>query len=387
MSGAAATDHRRWASIDAIRAVAALSVLTAHAYLYGGVPTDSTTGRVADALADGVWLFFVVSGFLIAGPFLQCLLRGGPVPPVARYARRRAARILPGYWIAFAAILVLVTGDEISSWWQVPVHLVLAHMLVPDEGQKLFFVAWTLSLEAIFYVLVPIGAVLVARIRRGAAVEPGPLAAGIAGLWMLSVLLGLLLAAVDPFLDPDASGLTKVLLAAVDMGAFAPGLLVFLAESDAVADRQGLWARYRDLARRPGLTLPLATVLWIIAERIPTATDPVAFVLFLPIISTAAALVVATVLSGALERRLGRVFALLAPVGLISYGVYLWHWVILQVLQRHDLIIIDDNHPPAWLVHIVLLAALALPVALLSWVFVERPLIRRTAHWERRGPA
>ncbi len=232
--GAAATNHERWASVDAVRALAALMVLAAHAYQLGGPRIAGTgTGRVTGALADGVWLFFAISGFLIGGPFLVALVRGRPLPPAGRYAVRRVARIMPAYWIAFGAILVFVTGSAVVHWWQVPVHALLLHGLVPNENQRLYFVAWTLGLEAVFYVLVPLGAVVVVRLRRRreGRIDVDWLARILLGLWAFTVVWGIAIALAHPF-GPDGTlrVVFSVPLQVVGLGNFCPGLLVFLAE-------------------------------------------------------------------------------------------------------------------------------------------------------------
>src|SRR4051812_18536329 len=48
----------------------------------------------------GVAMFFVLSGFLLAQPFWRALDNGAPLPSLRTYAIRRAARILPGFWLA-----------------------------------------------------------------------------------------------------------------------------------------------------------------------------------------------------------------------------------------------------------------------------------------------
>src|SRR5436190_6048146 len=283
VSGAAATDHARWASIDAVRALAALMVLAAHANRLGGpVLPGGLTQRAVGSLAGGVWLFFSVSGFLIAGPFLRALLRGRPRPPVHAYAVRRAARILPAYWVAFAAMLVLVSGAQLAHWWQIPVHGLLLHRLVPGESEKLYFVAWTLGVEAIFYALVPLGAWLVWRFVRGsAAIDVDRLALLILGIWSASVVWGLSLAAAHPFgpHKPMPAGFS-VLYAVVALGNFCPGMLVFLAGTREASARRRWWLRYRMAMTRPGLVLTAAVVLFLVAQQLPWQTDPVAYVLF-----------------------------------------------------------------------------------------------------------
>jgi peptidoglycan/LPS O-acetylase OafA/YrhL len=75
---------------------------------------------------------------------------------------------------------------------------------------------------------------------------------------------------------------------------------------------------------------------------------------------------------------------LLAPLGTISYGIYLYHWVVLrQLVDRH----VYPLDVPGWagiLAKIALALLLTLPLATLSWWLVERPAMRWAAR--RSGP-
>src|SRR4051794_35589245 len=100
--------------VDALRGIAALLVVANHASLMGALSyAESDRHPAALALhgtgAGGVSLFFALSGFLIAGPYLAALLEGRAGPDVRRYARRRMTRILPAYWIALTAAILLLT--------------------------------------------------------------------------------------------------------------------------------------------------------------------------------------------------------------------------------------------------------------------------------------
>jgi peptidoglycan/LPS O-acetylase OafA/YrhL len=87
----------------------------------------------------------------------------------------------------------------------------------------------------------------------------------------------------------------------------------------------------------------------------------------------------------AAENRAARVLRILAPVGVISYGIYLWHWVILGILEGHGMIRISWwFSEPSWLLATLILFALTIPIAAASWLFVERPAIRWSSRRVRR---
>jgi peptidoglycan/LPS O-acetylase OafA/YrhL len=382
--GAAVTHHQRWASVDALRAIAALMVLVSHAPWLG--PTQHVgIAKEAPRLGVGVWIFFAASGYLIAGPFLRALLEGRSSPPVRRYAVRRAVRIVPAYWVAFAAILLLATGSTLAHWWQLPVHAFLLQGFVPGELKNIYLVAWSLGVEAIFYVLVPLGALLVRRIAGGKPVPLDTLALGVFGLWLAAVTFSVVLAVAFP-LHPghQLPGAVQVAGLVGSLANFCPGMLVFLALS-AKEDHSLRWRRsYTAVSSRPFLALALAGMLFLAATELPFETSALAAAAQGPLFGLAAGLVLAAFLHGDWTRPVARV---LAPLGLVSYGIYLWHWVILSTLLHHGVVIAPGGGNGAIALRIAILVALTLPVATLSWLLVERPLLRRTAGWERRSNA
>ena len=116
--GAASAGHRRSRELDAVRAAAALAVLAGHAYALAGGSPPRTSLEIEAVLVNnggaGIWLFFALSGYLIGAPFLRALRDGTPLPSLAGYAVRRGARVLPAYWVAFAALAVVL---PVSMAW------------------------------------------------------------------------------------------------------------------------------------------------------------------------------------------------------------------------------------------------------------------------------
>ena len=108
----------RYDSLDIWRGVACLAVIIVHSAQYGmfefaggGIllQTDGLAGRLLDLAGrgvQGVTLFFVISGYCIAGAVDN--VKNKP-HPTARYFARRFRRIYPPYWVASALVAAMVT--------------------------------------------------------------------------------------------------------------------------------------------------------------------------------------------------------------------------------------------------------------------------------------
>src|SRR6266511_2705806 len=103
----------RSTALDALRGSAALGVFAFHAWLYSmPVPAAGNRNGPGDfalhELRLGLVLFFVLSGFLLYGPWAAAGLGDGRAPRLAGYLRRRAARILPAYYAALVGSIALL---------------------------------------------------------------------------------------------------------------------------------------------------------------------------------------------------------------------------------------------------------------------------------------
>jgi len=127
----AKSDRTLYRNLDGVRAIAALLVLAAHS-LWGTAAFGAT----------GVWLFFVLSGFLLF-PTLPRRHDGHYLLRLAGFFIKRITRLIPLYYIA---LLVY------SAKWHKEVFWLIDHVLFLDA--KTFF--WTVKMEAIFYLLLPL---------------------------------------------------------------------------------------------------------------------------------------------------------------------------------------------------------------------------------------
>ena len=170
-------DHQP--ELDGFRGLAVLLVLLAHSsnagYPLFGVLDFHHYGSV------GVYLFFVLSAYLIDRQILTALERGTATPRFwARFALRRFLRIYPLYLLALAVNWALSSGGIPS-----PIHNlsdVLRHLALL-EGRQVF---WTIPVEFLYYILSPLVlALLWPLYRRRPVLAIAVLATALASLWYL----------------------------------------------------------------------------------------------------------------------------------------------------------------------------------------------------------
>jgi peptidoglycan/LPS O-acetylase OafA/YrhL len=162
---------------DPLRGIAAFGVVLFHAATWavltenGSIAPDDLgpAGHVLFNLDVGVFLFFLLSGYLIGRPFASAFVLQTPFPRIGRYLWRRVLRLAPGALAAAVFALVAFGGHYAEG----TVHL------------------WTLSAEACFYAALPLPAAaalpLARRISgprmRSACWAAGCLLIAVASVW------------------------------------------------------------------------------------------------------------------------------------------------------------------------------------------------------------
>jgi peptidoglycan/LPS O-acetylase OafA/YrhL len=151
----------RLPALDGLRAVAALLVVATHAaYLSGFTVNGGLVGRLAGRGDFGVAVFFALSGFLLHFRLVSDARDGQT--DVKAYAVRRAARVLPAYWVTLA-VVVAVT--------QPPVRTAVAQAFtvqtyLPGADIDAFSQSWSIPTELSFYVVLPLVVWLLERARH-----------------------------------------------------------------------------------------------------------------------------------------------------------------------------------------------------------------------------
>ena len=357
--------------LDGLRAIAALLIVATHVGFETGATAHGAWGAFVARLDIGVALFFALSGFLLVRPWLAAGEGGLPGPSDRRYALRRAARILPAYWLVL--LVVLLTTARGTSVEGVVRNLTLtqtyAGPLLPGFTQT-----WSLCTEVAFYLLLPFVAPLLvawsgsAAGRRRCAVL---LLAACLAAWAWAAV------ATTSVLPPLAG---TWLPGHLDW--FAVGLALALAESYSHSRPTGPLARLRaELAPHAGTLLLLAAALyWVAATplagpRLLTSTTPSEAVIKEALYACVAGLVLAAV--AFIDQERGATAAALGNgssqhLGRISYGIFLWHLLVLAgVMNVLDRRIFGGGFWPV----LLLTVAGTVLVASLSWVALESPVL------------
>ena len=387
----------RFPLFDALRAIAVIAVVAFHAAILGGALERPVLGDAAVQLgALGPIVFFAISGFLLYRPWVAARAAGAVPPAALRYARRRALRILPAYWVALTVLAIYpgITGVFTSDWWRYYLFLQSYDASTLPFGIP---VAWTLCVEVAFYVSLPFWALAVRHIRLGA----GPRA------WIRSELAALAAVATAAVAVQVAASRQEIspLLAQTVLGqAVWLALGMALAVVSVAAGGPGRSAALTDaIGRRPGLCWSGALVAFAALAVLRSDVDGLlALVAALttpqPVAQTLAgvaltAAVVVLLLAPAvfaadgsgLPRRL-----LAAPplvwIGVVSYGIYLWHLTIAEWIARpampaqfeaDGLDLVGRVPFGATPVLFVLTLAASCTVAAASYRWIELPALRR----------
>jgi peptidoglycan/LPS O-acetylase OafA/YrhL len=350
----------RLAGVDGLRGGAAVGVVVLHVWMFTGARDPGqpvVLDRVIGELRLGVVYFFVLSGFLLARPWLRAALDGAPSPRLRRYAAMRAARIVPAYWLALAGALLVLAGTghpRAVSPGDLPVFAVFAQNQFGATAGQLNPPTWSLGIEVGFYALLPVvGWALVrsaARYGRAGvvAVCGTVVAAGLA--WTLAgELLGwpaTTMTSPPTHLPAFACGLAAAALAHGRRPGRAAATTLLVAGSAAVV-LNGVWhSAGTELLGHVVRDLPAAAGLGAIVVGVTARPK------------------------GLLDRAPAR------ALGAISYGTYLWHMPVLYWLVTRDVFPRDP------LTACLAVLAPTLVLGALSWLAVERPVLRWTA---RRG--
>jgi peptidoglycan/LPS O-acetylase OafA/YrhL len=340
-------------SLDGLRGIAIALVIIGHLHATPGFPELGLEHLLGDYGLLGVRVFFVISGFLITTLLLREVAQHGAISLKDFYARR-ALRILP----AALAFLAAIGAASMLGWidvgpgeWLAALTYTMNYVPVPSwEIGHL----WSLSVEEQFYLVRPL---VLARFgaRRAAWVA--------LAFFLLAPPLRV---AMRVFIDDTAMEDLPVFPAVADGIAigclFAIGRAWLLARPWYLAASRPRWLL---------LQVPVIFVIHHASEAwgwVDLFGYPLLLLLIAMIVEASTRWDPRALASRVLNARP------LATLGLLSYSLYLWQ----QPFLHHRLEAVHTTFP--------LNLVLAFGVALLSYLALERPLLRLRSRFARVAP-
>ncbi|MDR0664482.1 MAG: acyltransferase [Helicobacteraceae bacterium] len=339
--------------IDGLRAVAVASVVLFHAdftWIKGGF--------------IGVDIFFVISGYLITTIIIKEL--DEKTFSIASFYERRARRILPALFVMLLCVapiayftllpdqLERLSKSAISSLLFTSNYFFWIHTeyFGPQSNQEPLLHTWSLAVEEQYYLLFPLAATLIWKLCVG--FKKGALYRLRYAFFIALILIAVTLSLAYSEVWVRLSGSPRLFydtIARVWELLFGSLCATYL-------------SRYRksDPPRLIAETCSLLGFALIVGSclRIDESPYPSRFA---PIAAIGAVLVILFVSPyTTIARTLGSKW--LVGVGLISYSLYLWHWIIFAFARIYGV-----QSAGAFLS----LIALSLAIAYLSWRYIEKP--------------
>lgn len=384
----------RLTGADGMRALAALGVVFSHLFQRMGMENnpgwlDFLQGAMMKG-AYGVSIFFVLSGMLLSLPFWKAYLTGAPRPSVGHYARRRFARIAPGYWasliVSFAVGFLIFDNIE-APWWRLLSGATFTsgfHYVTwfPTESNGPL---WSISLEVFSYVLMPLAMIAMFALgRRGFRFSVWFWVAVIAVVAALNhvVITVFQTDAIGKGWQYGVVGGAKEWMPYYNPVGFFGHFCIGIVTAGVI-----VWWQLRDGRRRwrfdvlagvgfAGLAVLVALTASPKEPRYlenPVQGQPFLF----PLLAACAGL---ALVGMAHSRAVGRVLdnRFFRYTATVSFGLYIWHYLLLHLMEyltggEYVYGGIDDPARFAWISGTVLVLAYA--VATVSWTFLEKPVL------------
>lgn len=388
--GAAATQaqptRHRLAGLDGLRCIAALTVMLVHTWEVSpaGIRQFPGAATYVDAAAQAALvLFFTLSGYLIYMMFIGPAAKDRPFPSTRAYLFNRLLRIFPAYWVILTATVLAGVaagagghslrpggfdnlGTALANYGLVQTYI--PHTLFSGIGA-----AWSLTVEVAFYLTLPLLAVLAGRLAHNRTGRQRLLAfcvpamvlfvVGIAGKSISHHVVGLTR-------NPDTWNfvLQQSLLAKADL--FAWGMVVAAVTSLLPRERWVRWPTRR------------MAIVGVVAILIGTFGNNTVFMAF----GCGAILLWNMVSHEGRPSPAARFFSLrvVTYLGLISYSIYLWHGPVIFFLDKHGI----SAH--GWfgvVVNPLMVSAVTIGLAAISYRFVEAPALRLKRSMTPRSPS
>ena len=334
-------------NFDFLRVFLAVLVMIAHIMILSG--NDSWEGNAVffDLVSEiAVESFFIVSGFLIFMSFERS-------SSMKSYALKRVQRIYPAYIsvvLLMAIFLFFVSSKSLEEYFSMEwfnylvsnaLFLNFLHNWLPgvfehNTLQAVNGALWTIKIEVMFYISVPILAIFILRKNRFW---------GLVGIYIFSIIFSL----VCIYLAQNESKSTYMLLQRQ-----LPGQLAFFIGG------AFLYYYYAHFKNNTLIYLLFAVIGIFVSSFFDYSP-------FFPISLAILVIYFATIL-----KFLGN----WGKYGDFSYGIYIWHFPVIQTFVTLGVFKFSPILASLGVVFTVLLCAY------FSWNFIEKPFLRKKSHYK-----
>lgn len=399
----------RLPGVEGLRALAACGVVVYHTWLLGspgGAPDLGPLSRtVIPHLTLGVTLFFALSGFLLYRPFAGALLRGESRPSFASYLWNRTLRILPAYWVilliaalALRAVFVRVSPFDLDTagFLNHPRMLAANLLLVQNYHPATYFTgigpAWSLAIEVIFYLALPLLVLFAWALARGVSTRSGRRMAAFAPS-VLMLLIGLSGKAAGSYLVPAKGGigwvgwvgnwnsvLERSFWAQADLFAFGLAIAVMRIDWEDGLLRLPSWWRKAGAAMAALITfatLKLAGDGRLGQHKYATMMALACGLFLALIVLPPAGTNTQPFFIRALRSRV------LMSIGLASYSLFLWHEPLIRWMKERGVMLPGAG---GFVANLALVGLVAGVFSAVTYRLVELPALRRKVHPAGVGP-
>jgi peptidoglycan/LPS O-acetylase OafA/YrhL len=347
--------------------------------------------HVLPDLAFGVTLFFGLSGFLLYRPFAAAILRRGQVLSFSRYLKNRALRILPAYWVILLVCALVLQSvlyrreGELLNGGLFDVGLLTRSALFLQDygpGSTLTGIgpAWSLAVEVIFYLALPLLVLLAWGLARRFSTRSGRrLALLVPPLLMLVVGLSgkaaaaWLVPTANPYAGWDAnwhSVVERSFWCQADLFAFGMALAILRVDwEDGLLKLPRGWRKVAVAGALGG---------YVVTAKMTYVDEQLSYSLYNTLMALAFALLLAVVVlprAGAQPSPLLRMLELrpLVWLGIVSYSIFLWHEPLIRWMNAHGLVVAGDA---GFFVNTLALAAFTFALSAVTYYCVEAPALR-----------
>lgn len=368
-------ESKRLYFIDALRGIAALCIFLYHIYgTIGNItrwsyPIQIIPERFIDLTLAGVPLFFIISAFTL---YLSLDAKAGEKGGFIKFYLRRFFRIAPLFYILLIYVLLddLILQKRSISWLEVVANFTFTFNLVPYYSSSLFSDGWTVGVEMLFYMTLPLIYMKVNNIRRSVFL--------FFGIYWISKACRMLLGTVvgeDIMMSTNYNFYNFLHWAYI----FPAGIICYLIYKLYLPK---LKKEYRAPIAL-GMILLSLTILFVFINNFPLSMalyeiyEPLGGLTSLQTMSTVAFVLLILSLSLRSNRFITNRFT--GFFGMISYSLYLVHPFLVDALKPIYGYIYDHtiySTDISLFLCIFLTSLITIPISLLTYHLIESPGIR-----------